>query len=79
MEVSELETIISKVCHGAGSTSHLAEMLGTTPATVSRWRKGLLPIKERDEKLLRLIYNWKGQDWSEVVSQPVQAGVYEIL
>ena len=81
MKVSELEKIMDKVCGEAvGAGSRLAEMIGTSPATVSRWRDGKVPISARDAKLLRLICHLKGKlDWVKLSEKPVTDELYEIL
>lgn len=83
MTRTELEKVIKTLCgDGYGSASAFAELIGTTPATVSRWRSGETEVNARDEKLMRLICHLRGKlDWAKMAAKPVEqaAGIYEIL
>ncbi len=73
MQKTELDTIMHKLCgEELGAASRFARMLGTTPATISRWRDGTTPVRPRDEKLLRLLYSLNGKlNWQTLVEKPV--------
>jgi len=57
MRPKDLEKVIKEVCgEERGAAAAFAKVLGTTPATVSRWRDGKIEIKPRDEKLINFVY-----------------------
>ena len=81
MERTELETIIKSVCGDEiGGGSKLARMIGTSPATISRWRSGEVGISNKDAILLRLIVYLTGRriGWRKIGRRPVR-GVEGIL
>jgi len=82
MRKDELETIIRKVAgEDTGVGRRFAEKIGTTGATVSRWREGVQDVNARDVKLLRLIWflTHKNVRWEDIADRPVVSELEDIL
>ena len=76
MERTEFEAVLRSVCGDEiGGGSKLARMIGTSPATISRWRSGEVPISHKDAMLLRLIVYLTERriGWRKIGRKPVRS------